>query len=226
MNTAIIVAGGSGLRIGGDIPKQFLEAHGKPIIITCVENFDRHDEIHQVIVVCRPEYAGFVLQKAKEFGIRKLKSIADAGKTRQESVLSGLSAAAGSDIVLIHDAARPLVSQRIISDNIHAVKTQGAAVTAIPAIDTTFISKDGVFAGQSLARDEMFRAQTPQSFRYDLILSAHKSANAANATDDCQLALAAGYKVAIVKGDELNFKITTPEDLERFISIAQKGQTP
>lgn len=223
MNIALIVAGGSGLRIGGEMPKQFLEVCGKSIIIHCMEAFDRHTGIDEIIAVCQPEHMQLLCQQTEKFGVRKLQRIVEAGATRRESVLNGLKAVGDERaIMLIHDAARPLVSEKIISDNIAAAISCGAAVTAIPAVDTMFISQDGLFAGQSLERNRLYSAQTPQSFRLAIIMGAHLMADGAggtDATDDCQLALAAGHKVEIVQGSERNFKVTTPGDLDRLRAI-------
>ena len=124
MNIAIIVAGGSGSRIGGEIPKQFVEIGRKPIIIHCMEAFDRHHMIDEIIAVCQPEHMELLRQQAEKHRIRKLQVIAKAGTTRRESVLNGLIAVNDKNaIVLIHDAARPLVTEKIISDNIKAVKS-------------------------------------------------------------------------------------------------------
>jgi len=219
-NIAIIVAGGSGMRFGGEIPKQFIEVGGKPIIIHSMEAFDRHAEIGNIIAVCQPGHMRLLRRQTEEYGIRKLLTIAEAGLTRRKSVLSGLKAVNDKDaIVLIHDAARPLVSERIISDNIIAATECGAAVTAITAVDTMFISQDGTYAEGPLQRGGLYCAQTPQSFRFKIIMDAHISAGSADVTDDCQLVLAAGHKVAIVEGSELNFKVTTPVDLDRFRSV-------
>jgi 2-C-methyl-D-erythritol 4-phosphate cytidylyltransferase len=229
MNIAIIVAGGSGLRAGGYPPKQFRKIYDKPLIIYCMEAFERHSGIDGIISVCRKEHVAVLFKYAQEFGISKLQGVVEAGETRRESVRYGLNAVkrlfvnadrdADNINVLIHDAVRPLVSERIISDNIAAVKSCGAAVTAIPAVDTMFISRDGVSAGQALARDTIYSAQTPQSFRLGIILPAHLSHDAsggADITDDCQLVLAAGHNVALVGGDERNFKVPAREDFSRL----------
>lgn len=220
MSIAIIVAGGNGSRIGGETPKQFLEVGGKPIIIHCMEAFNQHDEIDSIIAVCQPEHMEFLHRHVKAYGIFKLQKVVEAGATRQESVLNGLRAVNNKNkIVLIHDAARPLVSGKMISDNIAAVTLYGAAVTAVPAVDTMFISQDGISAGQPLTRNGLYSAQTPQSFRFDIIMAAHLAANDASVTDDCQLVLAAGHKVAIVQGSELNFKVTTRSDLDKLRAL-------
>lgn len=221
MNTVIIAAGGSGLRMGGETPKQFIEVGGKPIIIMCMEKFERHGQIDEIIAVCRTEYMEWLKDRAREFGISKLRRLAPPGATRRESVLNGLRAVSDeTDVVLIHDAARPLVTERIISDNIAGAEFHGAVVTAIPASDTIFRSEDGLAVTEVLKRSELYHAQTPQSFRYEIIMRAHLNANAdADATDDCRLAMAAGYKVVPVRGDGLNFKITTPGDLARLKAI-------
>lgn len=220
MNIALIVAGGSGTRIGGDIPKQFLEIESKPLIIYTIEVFQEDPQIDAIALICREDYREKLSGWIEKWKLTKVKWITAGGDTRQQSVENGLRLLdeyfSGDDILLIHDAARPLVSHRIISDSIKAAAEHGAVNTVVPSADTVIVSDDGLFIDEVTVRSKMYLCQTPQSFKLSVIKKAHEYAktNRVNtATDDCQLVLAMGENVFLVKGDKLNFKVTTPEDL-------------
>lgn len=221
MNIGIILAGGIGSRMGMvDRPKQFIDVYGKPIIIHTLEAFDMHKDIDAMAVVCLPEWKEDLIIWLRKYEINKVKWLVDAGKTRQESTYNGLKAiqsdVAEDDIVVIHDSARPLISNRIISDNISGAKEYKAVDTVIPSVDTIIKSIDGEQIDNVPVRKELYLGQTPQSFTYGLILSAHdyaKENSIEDSTDDCQLILKRGIPVKLVKGEKLNFKITTMEDL-------------
>ncbi len=203
---AIIVAAGRGLRAGGDLPKQFQPLRGRMVLEHTIAAFARHPQVGQIILVINPDDQN-LLPTLPEV------ELVNGGKTRDASVQAGLKAAKGSDLVLIHDAARPLVSQRIITDVLDALKTHAGAAPALPVTDALWRGLDGqVQAPQS--RDGLLRAQTPQGFHLDQIIAAH-AAHSGGALDDVEVALAAGLDVAIVTGDEANMKITMPEDFTR-----------
>jgi len=222
MNIGIILAGGQGTRMGiTSTPKQFIEVYGKPIVIHTIEAFDVHPEIDRIAVVCHNDFHDEMRIWIRKFELSKVQWIVDAGETRQKSVYNGLQAirdqVSDDDIVVIHDSARPLISSRIISDNIKYVKQYGAVDTVIPASDTIIKSLDGVFMDSVPIRKELFIGQTPQSFYYHVIESAHRQAvdeDIQDATDDCQLIIKQGKtKVSLVQGEKMNFKITTMDDL-------------
>jgi D-ribitol-5-phosphate cytidylyltransferase len=221
MNVALILAGGKGTRMGiADQPKQFIDIYGKPLIIHTLESFDRHVDIDYIAVSCLEPWKEDLRIWIRKYEINKVKWIVDGGESRQESVYNGINTISeelcDNDVVLVHDSARPLLSHRIISDNIEAAKLYGAADTVIPATDTIIKSVDSEIITDVPKRKELYLGQTPQSFKLSVIKDAHsysKKHNIMDATDDCQLALKAGYKVHLVKGDNLNFKITTLEDL-------------
>ncbi|EHJ02134.1 2-C-methyl-D-erythritol 4-phosphate cytidylyltransferase [Clostridium sp. DL-VIII] len=231
MNIGIILAGGIGSRMGlVDQPKQFIDVYGKPILIHTLEAFDMHSEIDAVAVVCLPEWQEDVRIWLRRYEINKVKWLIDAGKTRQESIYNGLKAiradVADEDIVVIHDSARPLISNRIISDNIAGAKEYKAVDTVIPASDTIVKSLDGEKIHSVPLRKELYMGQTPQSFEYKLIMETHKYAQEnviIDATDDCQLVLKREIPVQLVQGDKLNFKITTMEDLVLLKAIVKIG---
>jgi len=224
MNIALIVAGGSGKRMGLDIPKQFVVVNNKPIISYSLKAFEDVKEIDSIFVVCHKDYINDLKQIIALNHIYKIKGIVEGGETRQESVLNGLNAIKNSgyqdnDIVLIHDAARPLVNKLIILDNIKACLKYKACETAIKVADTIIKSEKGDNLNEVMNRDVLYQVQTPQTFELGLIYSAHKKAPTTSATDDAQIVKKLGHEVAIVNGSKLNFKITTIEDLDLFKSL-------
>ncbi|WP_457645609.1 bifunctional 2-C-methyl-D-erythritol 4-phosphate cytidylyltransferase/2-C-methyl-D-erythritol 2,4-cyclodiphosphate synthase [Profundibacter sp.] len=203
---AIIVAAGRGIRAGGDLPKQFQPLRGRMVLEHTIAAFDRHPQIDRIILVINPDDRDLLPALAYV-------ELVNGGATRDASVQAGLNAAKGADLVLIHDAARPLVSQRIITDVLDALKTHAGAAPALPVTDALWRGQDD----QVLAphpRDGLFRAQTPQGFHLDRILAAH-AIHKGGALDDVEVALTAGLDVAIVTGDAANMKITMPEDFTR-----------
>jgi len=232
MNIGIVLAGGQGTRMGiADRPKQFIDVYGKPVVIHTLENFDIHPEIDAIAVVCVKEWQDDLKILIRKFELNKVKWIIDGGKTRQESTYNALDALKEilheDDIVVIHDSARPLITNRIISDNIKGAKEFGAVDTVIPSTDTIVRSLDGSMISNVPLRKELYLGQTPQSFKFSIIKEAHDIAwsnNIDNATDDCQLILNNGKEVHLIAGDKLNFKITTQEDLLLLKSIVKLGK--
>jgi 2-C-methyl-D-erythritol 4-phosphate cytidylyltransferase/2-C-methyl-D-erythritol 2,4-cyclodiphosphate synthase len=203
---AIIVAAGRGLRAGGDLPKQFRPLRGRMVLEHTIDAFARHPQVSRIILVINPDDRD-LLPPLPDV------DLVGGGATRDASVQAGLNAAKGADLVLIHDAARPLVSQRIITDVLDALKTHAGAAPALPVTDALWRGQDDqVQAPQP--REGLFRAQTPQAFHLERIIAAHAS-HKGGALDDVEVALAAGLDVAIVTGDEANMKITMPEDFTR-----------
>ena len=232
MNIAIILAGGKGIRMGiVDQPKQFIDIYGKPIVVHTIEAFDIHEQIDAIAVVCLKEWHEDIKIWTRKYELNKIKWIVDGGETRQESVLNGLKAIeediSPEDIVVIHDAARPLISHRIIIDNIEGARKYGAVDTVIPASDTIIQSIDDETISSIPVRKELYIGQTPQSFIYSTIYDAHNKASKSelqDSTDDCRLVLNYGKNVHLVNGDKLNFKITTMEDLLLLKSIIKMSK--
>ncbi len=208
------------MRLGGDRPKQFLPLGGRPILQRSVEAFVLHDRISEVVVALPPELIGDVPDYLKT-GIKPI-AIVDGGARRQDSVANAFALVAGrSDIVVIHDAARPLVSADLIRRTLDAAIEHGAAIAAQPATDTVKRGDaDGVIVG-TLPRGEIFMAQTPQAFRVAVLRDALTlTRGSAEATDEATLVERAGHRVQLVVGDTQNMKITTADDLalaERLI---------
>jgi len=223
VNIALILAGGQGLRMGENKPKQFIDLLGKPIIIRTLEAFENHPEIDSIAVVCLKEWQDELLALIKQYKIKKVRWIIDAGENRRQSSYNGVTAiqldCSERDIVLIHDAARPFVSKRIITENIQNATKYGACDTVIPTQDTIVKSVDGSILDCIPARSELYLVQTPQSFTLKNIVSAHenysdkKNVEQPEITDDCGLLLFAGVPVSMVVGDKFNIKITSVEDL-------------
>lgn len=233
MNIGIILAGGIGSRMGiVDKPKQFIDIYGKPIIVYTLETFDNHPEIDYIGVVCLDEWMDDLKILLRKYEINKVKWLIKGGMSRQESVYNAIITISkdvnDDDILVIHDSVRPLVSHKIISNNISSAKQFGATDTVIPSTDTIIKSLDGLQIHEVPNRSELYIGQTPQSFKFELIKRAHETAiesNKLNSTDDCQLVLDLGEKVKLVMGDKLNFKITSFDDLLLLKAIIKLGKT-
>lgn len=228
-NIALLLAGGQGLRMGTDVAKQFLPLFDKPVLMYSLLSFQKHAQIDAIYIVCHADWQS-QLQVLFEpaYNLSKLKAIVVGGTTRKQSSYLGLKEVAKSyspnDIVLIHDVARPLVSERVITDNIHSAKKYGACTTAIPVSDTILVSDNQKLIQSVPDRQTMFAAQTPQSFMLSIILAAHMAfEHCEDATDDTALLIRQGLSVALVNGDKQNLKITTPEDLEIIKEYLKKA---
>ena len=213
----VLVAAGRGLRAGAGGPKQYREIGGVPVIFRAMEAFSRHPDVFAVQPVVNPDDSAMFT--AAVAGLSH-EPPTNGGATRQASVLAGLEALARHkpDIVLIHDAARPFVSQGLISRAIDAASRTGAAIPAIPVTDTIKLTGAGGNVEDTPDRARLRIAQTPQSFRFDVILEAHRRAakdGRSDFTDDAAIAEWAGLTVATFEGDVANMKLTTPEDFVR-----------
>lgn len=223
MNFALIIAGGSGNRMGQDIPKQFMHVDNCPIIIHTLMAFQRHPDIDGIAVVCLDGWQTVVQSYANQFSVTKLKWIFPGGGSGMESIHNGVwglheAGVKDDDLVLIHDAVRPLLSQDIISSNIAVCKKYGSAVTGIQCREAILESDNGFTTSESIPRDKLIRTQTPQTFTLGNVMAAHEEAAAKGITDSvatCTLMAELGGRVMhIVPGSEKNIKITTIEDLE------------
>jgi 2-C-methyl-D-erythritol 4-phosphate cytidylyltransferase len=219
MNIAIIPAAGSGSRFGGQIPKQFIEIAGAPIIVHTLRKFDECEEIGAIIVALRREEIEGFDRALGAYEIRKTVRLVAGGAERGDSIFNALEAAKEfqPEIVAVHDAVRPFITPERISAVIARARETGAAILAMPATDTIKEVEGGLIQ-RTLDRGRIWRAQTPQAFRYDLLMRANENARAANlsaamATDDSFLVERLGAPVAVVEGMANNIKITTTEDL-------------
>jgi len=221
MNIAIILAAGNSTRMKGKTPKQLLKIDSKPVSVYSLETFQAHTDIDSILIVTKTDLFDTFSKIVKTYHLDKVTAIIAGGVTRQTSVFNALAFLdpniKHSDIVLLHDAARPFITKRIIDENIRIAKKASAVETAVSCADTISVSKDGQFVSTVLDRRELYQAQTPQSFAFGLILQAHQKAvleNWTNLTDDAQLVLRFGHEVAIAEGNRNNFKITTQEDYQ------------
>lgn len=223
MNIALLIAGGSGNRMGQDIPKQFMHVDGCPIIIHTMRCFQRHPDIDAIAVVCLKGWETVLQAYANQFSIDKLKYIFPGGNSGMESIHNGIyglkdAECEDEDLVLIHDSVRPLLSQDIISSNIAICKAYGYAITGIQCREAILESEDGFSSSTSIPRDKLIRTQTPQTFRLRNIINVHEEAKMKGIMDSvasCTLvAEVGGREMHIVPGSEKNIKITTVEDLE------------
>ena len=230
MNTALIFAGGTGKRMGSaGRPKQFLELHGKPIIIHTLEHFDRHPEIDAIAVVCISGWIDYLKDQLERWRIRKVQWIVPGGETSQDSTRAGLNTLAAhcnpaDTIVLIHDGVRPLISEKLISDNIAAVKAYGNAITAAPAIETIITVDQAQDVTALIDRQSCRLARAPQSFYLADILAMHRRAAEEGydrMIDSASLMIHYGQKLHLVAGPAENIKITTPSDFYIFKAIQE-----
>jgi 2-C-methyl-D-erythritol 4-phosphate cytidylyltransferase / 2-C-methyl-D-erythritol 2,4-cyclodiphosphate synthase len=210
---AIIVAAGKGERAGGGVPKQFQLLSGKALVAHCVDAFAAHPAIDHIVIVLGAGQDELLAQAVSE---RMVSATVTGGDERQDSVRCGLGAAAalGCDKVLIHDAARPFIPTQIVDALLKALETSPGAVPAIPVVDT--LARGDALLGAPEGREGLFRIQTPQAFHLDAIMTSHKTWTRGPATDDAQMARAAGFDVAIVPGAAELEKITQPGDLARI----------
>ena len=225
-NIALLIAGGSGARMHQDIPKQFICVNERPIIIYTLEAFQRHPEIDDIAVVCLEGWEHVLRAYAKQFNITKLKNIIGGGTSGQESIRNGVFELEkhyeSGDLVLIHDAIRPMVSAEIISDSIRVAKKYGNAVAAIPCNEAMMKTEDGMESTGSYPRDGLKRTQTPQTFYLGDLCSLHRRAMEAGITNSvasCTLKSEMGEQVYFSAGSEKNIKLTTVDDIDIFKAL-------
>ena len=186
-NIALIIAGGSGTRMHQDIPKQFITVNEKPVIVYTLEAFQNHPEIDAIAVVCIKGWKNVLWAYAKQFNIVKLKYVIPGGENGQDSIRNGVYELEkiydAGDIVLIHDAIRPMISAEIISDCIRVTREKGCAITVIPCAEAIMQTEDGAVSTGSYPRDKLKRAQTPQGFSIGKICNLHRQALEAGITN-------------------------------------------
>ena len=223
---ALIIAGGSGNRMHQDIPKQFLTVNEQPVIIYTLQAFESHPAIDTIAVVCIEGWEQVLWAYARQFNITKLKYVVPGGKNGQDSIRNGVYELekhfAPEDLVLIHDAIRPMVSAEIISDCIRVANLHGNAITVIPCAEAMIQTEDGVASSGSYPRDKLKRTQTPQAFHIGDICELHRQALATGITNSvasCTLMIEMGKQIYFSTGSEKNIKLTTVEDLDIFKAL-------
>ncbi|MCC9716308.1 2-C-methyl-D-erythritol 4-phosphate cytidylyltransferase, partial [Streptococcus agalactiae] len=224
MNIGVIFAGGVGRRMNTKgKPKQFLEVHGKPIIVHTIDIFQNTEAIDAVVVVCVSDWLDYMNNLVERFNLTKVKAVVAGGETGQMSIFKGLEAAeqlATDDaVVLIHDGVRPLINEEVINANIQSVKETGSAVTSVRAKETVVLVNDSSKISEVVDRTRSFIAKAPQSFYLSDILSIERDAISKGITDAIDSSTLMGMynrELTIVEGPYENIKITTPDDFYMF----------
>lgn len=236
MNIALILSGGTGKRLGADIPKQYIEVCGRPVISYCLERLAKHERIDAVQIVADRQWHETILKclekcDCPDCGDKgKFRGFSEPGENRQLSIFKGLEDisryASESDLVMIHDAARPMLSAQMISDSLAAVNGHDGVLPVLPMKDTVYASADGRRVSALLKREEIFAGQAPEVF----VLGKYYEANRRLMPDEImkingstEPAVMAGMDIVMIPGDEGNFKITTGADLERFRKMAAEA---
>lgn len=226
MNIALIIAGGSGVRMGQDIPKQFLNVKDRPVIIYTLEAFQRHPNIDAIEVVCIDGWHDILAAYCKQFQITKLENIVRGGENGQSSIRNGIEDLAkrheDNDLVLVHDAIRPMVSQDIISDCIQVARKKGNAISVVPCTAAMLYTQDEVTSNKVIARDNLKITQTPQAATLGKLKWAHQEALKRGITSSvatCTMLVELGETLNFSLGSEKNVKITTPDDIDIFKAL-------
>ncbi len=225
-NIGLIIAGGSGNRMHQDIPKQFITVNERPVIVYTMEAFEKHPEIDAIAVVCIEGWEQVLWAYAKQFNITKLQYVVPGGKNGQDSIRNGVMELekhfSPDDLVMIHDAIRPMVSAEIISDNIRVAREHGNAITVIPCAEAMLQTENGQVSVGSYPRNRLKRTQTPQAFKIGDICNLHRKALEAGITNSvasCTLVIEMGGQVFFSSGSEKNIKLTTVEDIDIFKAL-------
>ncbi|MBP1566631.1 MAG: 2-C-methyl-D-erythritol 4-phosphate cytidylyltransferase [Oscillospiraceae bacterium] len=225
MQVAIIIAGGSGNRMGQDIPKQFINVYDKPILIYTMESFQKHPLIDAIEVVCLDGWHDVLRAYAKQFGIDKLKWIVSGGESGQESIRNGVynleKILKGDDIVIIHDGIRPLVDETILTDVIIKCQKYGNAVTSLPYNEQIFFIDDEISTTRYIPRETLRRVSTPQAYKFGMLNEKYHEAfekkigiYGSSYTNTMMVEL--GERLYFATGSDKNIKLTTKDDLEMF----------
>ena len=212
IRTALIVAGGKGLRMGSELPKQFLLVAAKPVLMHTLEAFHRYDEAMQLVVVLPREQQSYWKQLCSDYHFTLSHLIADGGETRFHSVQNGLMLVKEPGLVAVHDGVRPFVSQEVIARCYETAETQSAVIPVIDVFETVrHLTPQG---SETVNRDEYKLVQTPQVFETGLLKKAYSQAYSPHFTDDASVVEALGVSITLVEGNRENIKITTPFDLK------------
>ncbi|OGU76068.1 MAG: 2-C-methyl-D-erythritol 4-phosphate cytidylyltransferase [Ignavibacteria bacterium RBG_16_34_14] len=227
MRTYVIIpAGGKGKRSGVKIPKQYLKINGKELIIYTLKVFQKNKLVDEIVIPAEPQYHKKLKNLVKKYNLSKVTLIIEGGKERQDSVynaLCSLPSPSSNDLIAVHDAARPLLPQKVLTSALIIAKKKGNAVVCIKAKDTLIKGKEKI--EEYLNRDEVYYVQTPQVFRYKDLKKAMNTAHKDNfyGTDESMLVNRIGIKVNIVEGSVFNFKVTSKDDVEMFKSMLKRG---
>lgn len=225
MNVALILAGGAGLRMGLDVPKQFYSVYGKPVIIYTLESFQKHPLIDAIEVVCIDGWHDVLRAYANQYHISKLKWVTGGGETGQESIRNGVfnlkEELSPNDIVIIHDGIRPLIDEAVLSDVISKCQQYGNAVSSLPYNEQIFVVDDEISTVEYIPRETLRRVSTPQAYKYEKLLWGYQKAFeekrgifGSSYTNTMMVEL--GERLYFAAGSDKNIKLTTKDDLEIF----------
>ena len=227
LNYVVVLSGGIGTRMGKNIPKQYLRVNERTILSYCLETYQKHSQVDKIVIVIAEQWKDFVKEEIEKLGINKFLCFANAGESRQHSILNGLLAIkekeqniSDKDIVMVQDAVRPNVSEKLITE---CLKFDGFDGT-LPVInlqDTVYYSEKGDCVDKLLDRDKLFAGQTPEAFLLNKYINIHNGKSVKDLADirgGCQIAYANGMSIKLFAGDYNNYKITTSYDLENFIT--------
>lgn len=229
-NIAVILSGGTGTRIGGNVPKQYLKVNGKAIIMYCVETIANMPEIDEMVICLAEEWQPFIQEELRKAGITKRVVFSHPGEVRQLTIYNALKVLykqgiEGDAIVVVHDAARPLVSETLLRRCIDGCKEADGVLPVLPVKDTLYMSKDGNSISALLKRSEIVAGQAPEAFRFGKYLAVHDQMSYEDIlkiSGSTEIAYKAGLNIKLVPGEELNFKITTTEDLENLKHVLER----
>ncbi len=230
MIVAIVLSGGTGSRVGGEIPKQYIEVSGKPVMLYCLETLDKSEHIDKIQIVAEEDWQDRIKGWLEDFSLSdKLLGFSLPGKSRQGSIYNALQdicdVAKDEDYVFICDAARPLLPEEMIEKCVEGMNGYDGVIPVLPMKDTVYLSKDGKSISSLLNRSEIFAGQAPEIFLYGKYCRANKQLFDEERLDEIngstEPAVIAGMKMHMIPGDERNFKITTRADLERFNEIVK-----
>ncbi len=232
-NVAVIFAGGIGKRMNSKaLPKQFLKLYGKEIIIYTIEQFENHEEIDKIVVVCVKEWIEFLEELIAKYRLNKVVKIVPGGETGQDSIFAGITAVEGvcgeNSIVLIHDGVRPLINEQIITKCIESVKQRGNAITVTPAIETIINADGKEQITEIIDRSKCMLARAPQCFVLKDILEAHRKAlkeGRHDFIDSASIMKNYGATLYVVEGPVENIKITTPMDFYTFKALCEARES-
>lgn len=220
MNTALILAGGTGVRLGLDIPKQYIEVNGKPIITYCLSKMDKNSNIDSIIIVAAKDWQAYIMDQITKENISKFYTFADAGSSRQHSIVNGMKVIPDKEgKILIHDSARPNVSMQTIDMCMNGLDEADGVMPVLPVKDTVYYSEDGVQITSLLNREKLFAGQAPEAFNLKKYWDIHKGlteSELSKVKGSSEIAYKNGLLVKLIPGDEHNYKITTITDLEKF----------
>ena len=233
MNVAVIIAGGSGHRMGQDIPKQFINVHDKLVLIYTLEGFQKHPQIDAIEVVCIDGWLDVLWAYAKQFNITKLKWVISGGGTGQESIRNGIynleDNCSADDIIIIHDGIRPLVDDTVLSDVIIKCQKYGNAVTSLPYNEQIFVVDDEISTTKYIPRETLRRVSTPQAYKFELIDRGYheafeKEIGIYGSSYANTMMVELGHRLYFAAGSDKNIKLTTKDDLEMFKAYLQQDK--